>query len=460
LSQNYPVGAVTNQGDVRPLSLLRALAVRPGVSYGDEKGGEVPMAEAANAVRWLQEAAPRTGPDDLSSLVLRVAPTIGAAEIAIFVADYAQSNLVPMPAPGLSRKPMAVETTLGGRAYTSLEIQLPPDSSDRLWVPLVDGCERIGVLEIVTAAAATGRAQTVGRELAACVVQLIKSRRAYGDVIERLRRRLPMQLAAEIVWGLLPPLTFATSDVMVTAILEPCYDVGGDLFDYALNGDVLSVGVFDTCGHGIKATTLASLVVNAYRNARRCGLGLRDTTLSIDKWLRAEHPNLFATAILVELDRATGALRLINAGHPGVQLLRHGRAVRELPGPTALPLGLGNMSTRSPWVYEEHLQTGDRLLAYTDGVTDAMDAEGERFGLARLIDFVERAVNDGLPTPETMRRLISAVLAHQHEELQDDATAVLLEWRPDRNPLAHLDPPPHAPDHPGGDPATSQTTAR
>jgi serine phosphatase RsbU (regulator of sigma subunit) len=401
------------------------------------------MAEAAEAVRWLQHAAPCAGPEDLPSLVLRSASTVGATEIAIFVADYGQSNLVPMPAPGLARKPLAIETTLGGRAYTSLEIQLPPTHSDRVWVPLVDGCERIGVLELVTPAAESDRAQAVGRELAACVAQLLKSRRAYGDIVERLRRRLPMQLAAEIVWGLLPPLTFATSDLMLTAILEPCYDVGGDLFDYALNNDVLSVGLFDTCGHGIRATTLASLVVNAYRNARRTGLDLVDTALSIDKWVRAEHPNLFATALLAELDWTTGVLRLINAGHPGAQLLRDGRAIKELPGPTALPLGLGHMSGRSPNVYEEHLQTGDRLLAYTDGVTDAVNEEGERFGLARLTDLVERALTDELAAPETMRRLVGAVLAHQYDELQDDATAVLLEWRPSRNPLAHLrDPAP------------------
>jgi serine phosphatase RsbU (regulator of sigma subunit) len=403
------------------------------------------MAVAGEAVRWLHQAAPRTGPEDLSRLVLRSAPAIGATEIAIFVADYTQSSLLPMPAPGLVREPMAIETTLGGRAYTSLEIHLPPENPDRLWVPLIDGCERIGVLEVVTPTAASAGAQVAARELAACVAQLIKSRRAYGDIVERLRRRLPMQLAAEIIWGLLPPLTFATPDLMVTAILEPCYDVGGDLFDYALNGDVLSVGLFDTCGHGIKATTLASLVVNAYRNARRCGLDLVDTALSIDKWVRAEHPNQFATALLAELDRTTGALRLVNAGHPGAQLLRDGRAVKELPGPTALPLGLGHMSGRSPYAHEERLQPGDQLLAYTDGVTDGVNAEGERFGVTRLIDLVVRALHDELPTPETMRRLVSTVVAHQHDGLQDDATAVMLDWRPSRNPLAHLDDPAPAP---------------
>ena len=60
---------------------------------------------------------------------------------------------------------------------------------------------------------------------------------------------------------------------------------------------MLSVGLFDTCGHGIKASTLASLVVSAYRNARRCGLDLVDTAISIDRWVRSEHPNSFATGV-------------------------------------------------------------------------------------------------------------------------------------------------------------------
>jgi hypothetical protein len=396
------------------------------------------MRDATEAVRWLQAAASNTGPDDLATLVLRTAPAVGATEIAVYLADYSQSALVPLPAPGLNREILSIETTLAGRAFASLEAQGAPDSPDRLWVPLLDGCERLGVLELV---GTTERTEAVGPELAACVAQLVKTRRAYGDSIERLRRRRPMLVAAEIVWGLLPPLTFATDDVMVTAVLEPCYEVGGDVFDYALNGDVLSLGLFDTCGHGIKASTLASLAVAAYRNARRRGLDLVDTAGEIDRWLRSEHPNLFATGLLAELDRTTGTLRTINAGHPGAQLLRDGKAVKELPGPTALPLGLGHLRKGPPGVHEETLHPGDRLLAYTDGVTDAMDIQGERFGVERLLDLVQRALNDGLPTPETMRRLVRAVIAHQNDELQDDATALFLEWRPRGGPLAPVPPP-------------------
>ncbi|RKN41085.1 PP2C family protein-serine/threonine phosphatase [Micromonospora endolithica] len=396
------------------------------------------MVDAGDAVRWLQLTAPRGGPDDLSQLVARAAPAIGASEIVIYLADYAQSDLVPLLDAGLVRDRLSIETTLAGRAFTSLELQCAADDPDRIWIPLLVGCERIGVLEVVSPAAEDPTLEGAARELAVHVAHLLANRRAYGDVVERLRRRLPMQVAAEIVWGLLPPLTFATDDLVITAILEPCYDVGGDVFDYALNGDVLSVGLFDTCGHGIRASSLASLVVSAYRNARRCGLDLVDTAISIDRWVRSEHPNMFATALLAELDRRTGRLHMINAGHPGALLLRDGKAIRELPGPTALPLGLGHLTSRRPRVHEENLHPGDRLLAYTDGITDARNEDREQFGVDRLVDFVNRALNDRLPSPETMRRLVRAVVAYQDDELDDDATAMFLEWRPPHTPLAHL----------------------
>ncbi|WBB72276.1 PP2C family protein-serine/threonine phosphatase [Micromonospora sp. WMMD1128] len=398
------------------------------------------VVDGGDVARWLQLHAPRGGPDELSFLVSQAAPAVGATEIVIYLADYPQSALVPLPDAGSPRSELSIETTLAGRAYTSLRVQRAPDHPDRLWVPLLLGCERLGVLEIVSPRAGDPALDRPSWEVAVNVAQILVNRQHYGDIVERIRRRLPMQVAAEVVWGLLPPLTFATDDLVITAILEPCYDVGGDVFDYALNGDVLSVALFDTCGHGIKASALASLVVSAYRNARRTGLDLVDTAVSIDRWVRAEHPHTFATALLGELDRRTGRLRIINAGHPGAMLLRDGKAVRVLPGPTALPLGLGNLSAhRRPRVHEEALHPGDRVLAYTDGITDARGADGERFGLDRLVDFVERALNDQLPSPETMRRLVRAVLTHQRDELEDDATALFLEWQPPHLPLRHLE---------------------
>jgi sigma-B regulation protein RsbU (phosphoserine phosphatase) len=295
---------------------------------------------------------------------------------------------------------------------------------------MVDGTERIGVLELVTASPPDAGRISEFRTVASLLAEILVTRRLYGDATERARRRLPMQLAAEIIWDHLPPLTFATADVAVSAILEPCYDVGGDAFDYAINGDILHVALFDTVGHGIAASALTSLAISAYRNARRCGLDLSDTYRSIDKWVHAQHPDSFVTAVLGELDTSTGSYRKVGAGHPAELLLREGRLVKELPSPTAMPLGLGHLGNPIPTIEEEALQPGDKLLLYTDGVIEARTEAGEFFGVPRLTDFITRAVADHLAAPETMRRLVHAILAHQHERLQDDATAVLLEWRP------------------------------
>ncbi|MFC6018824.1 PP2C family protein-serine/threonine phosphatase [Plantactinospora solaniradicis] len=389
-------------------------------------------------LRRLLADVPCAGLDDLPQSVMAVAPALGASEIVIYVVDYNQTFLVPLDGPGVPRRrPLRVDGSLGGRAFTAGRTHRRAGRvgrAGRLWVPLVDGCHRLGVVEIATTGS-PGQLRDAADELAAVVAQLLISRRAYGDKIERIRRREPMQLAAEIVWSQLPPLSFTASRAMVTGILEPCYDIGGDVFDYALNGDLLSVALFDAVGHGTEASLLATLCLSAYRNARRCGLDLRDTTRSVDKLIHAHRPGSFASAVLAELDCGTGALRMVVAGHPAPLLLRGGRLGRVLPAPTALPLGLGYLSADGPRVVEEMLHPGDQLLLYTDGVIEARSSTGEMFGVDRLVDLVTRALADGLPTPESMRRLVGAILRHQNDQLQDDATALFVEWTPDESGL-------------------------
>ncbi len=80
----------------------------------------------------------------------------------------------------------------------------------------------------------------------------------------------------------------------------------------------------------------------------------------------------------------------------------------------------------------EKLEPGDRVLLYTDGVTEGRAADGTPFGTERLSDFIIRHSSAGLPLSETMRRLNRAILDYQHGRLRDDATAILVEWQPGR----------------------------
>lgn len=76
----------------------------------------------------------------------------------------------------------------------------------------------------------------------------------------------------------------------------------------------------------------------------------------------------------------------------------------------------------------DQLEPGDRLLLFTDGITEARNADGDLFGLERFTDFLIRHHADGLPVAETLRRLIHAVLAHHDGRLDDDATVLFCQW--------------------------------
>jgi hypothetical protein len=387
-----------------------------------------------SALQQLLQQCRGARPEDLPDMTMRVAPVLGVREIVVYAVDYSQAQLVPFTGRTTPpREALLVDGTMAGRAFVLDEpSEALVDGAYRLWMPMTDCSHRIGVVEFTSARPFGDDLRDTCAAITTVLAELLVTRRLYGDAVERVRRRLPMQVATEIVWSLLPPLTFATEAAVVTGVLEPCYEVGGDVFDYAVNGSTMHVALFDAVGHGIGASMLTTVAVNAYRNARRCGLDLVDSCRSVDKWIRAQFPDLFVTGMLAELDVERGGWRAICAGHPGGLLLRGGKMIKDLPGPTALPLGLMHFEEARPEVVEEALQPGDSILLYTDGVVEARDENGEFFGRQRLVDFVVRTFADRMPPAETMRRLIRAILDHQHEQLQDDATAVLVRWLPGR----------------------------
>jgi phosphoserine phosphatase RsbU/P len=390
------------------------------------------MSDPMEAVRRLLDLRHRGRPEDIPAVLTEAAPFLDTAEIAVLLVDYGQLNLYPLR--GTSAAAVRVAGTAPGRAYVSGHATSAPAEDGRwLWLPLLHGAERLGVLQLRTKAEPDRQLGEDLQTIAALVAELIASRRFYGDAVEYTRRRLPMQLAAEIIWNQLPPLTFAVDGTVVSAVLEPCYDVGGDAFDYAANDDILHIALFDTVGHGIGASALTTLTLNTYRNARRSGLSLSDTYRSIDKWIRAQFPGSFVTAILAEFDTRTGVYRRISAGHPAELWVRAGRVLPAPPSPTALPLGLGHMVPRGPGMTEEPLEHGDTLVLYTDGITEARDAGGRLFGLDRLREFLVEDLAERAPAAETMRRLIHTIVSYENGELRDDATAAMLQWHPTRN---------------------------
>lgn len=384
----------------------------------------------------LVQASHLVVPDDVVALVVEHARALGAEDAALYLVDYEQRVLAPVPnSDGPDREEVLIDATLAGWCYRTLEVQQTTgeDGRGRMWVPLLDGVERLGVLELAFGGDEPDPDDV--RVFAGLIAEVVITKQVYGDLFERVRRRQPMSVAAELAWRLLPPLTFGTDRVVISGVVAPVYQLGGDSFDYAVDANTARIAVFDAMGHGLEAGLLASVAMAASRSSRRAGADLMETATAIDVAVATEFGlDRFVAAVLAELDLSSGGLRWSVSGHLPPLLLRNGRIVKTLVGEVTPPLGVSG----SVVVSEEMLEPADQVLFFTDGVVEARSADGEFFGVDRLVDMITRTSAAATPTPETMRRLVHAILDHQEGELQDDATIVVVEWRGPGNRLLEV----------------------
>jgi serine phosphatase RsbU (regulator of sigma subunit) len=364
------------------------------------------------------------GPSDLVEVVDVVALVAGAESGRVLLADYGLVSMHELGTDGRTGAGQPIEGTMAGRAFATGETVVS-DQGPTVWLPLAEGSERLGVLELTHASWTDELGDRLAPVLRILVLVLVSKRR-YTDVLLQSRRSQPLSLAAEIQWDLLPPLTCSTEQVSVSGILEPAYSIGGDSFDYAFNPGRVEFAILDAVGHGMPAVSMASLAINGLRNARREGHDLETAYYDTGAAIEAQFGDSnFVTGQLGRLDTETGELTWLNAGHPPPVLVRGNSYVGELVCAPSMPMGLGGSVTE---IATERLQPGDRVLFFTDGVTETRSPEGEEFGVERLADLLVRATHDRLPPAETLRRLASSIFRPDASGLSDDATLLIVEF--------------------------------
>ncbi len=377
----------------------------------------------------LLDGAHLATPDSLPTVVTAAAAVMDWSA-RVYLIDYSQRYLVALAVNGDSSADREdVDSTLAGLAFRSVEpIPTGGDGRPGMWVPLLDGVERLGVIQFrfpLGTDVEAGPLREQIRWFAHLAGHLIAAKSPYGDNFHRARSSGRRSVASELVWSLLPPLTMASDALVISGLLEPAEQVAGDVFDYAIQGDIAHVGIFDATGHDLHSSVIGALSLAAYRNGRREDLDLASMASRIDATLIRYGLDTHATGVIGELRLSTGVFRFVNAGHLSPLLIRGGKVVKSLDGGRRILLGFPDRSSEPA---EEHLEPGDVIVLYTDGIIEARDGDRRFFGLERFVDILEQSAAEQRRAAETLRRIVHRVLDHQKGSLQDDASVLLIEW--------------------------------
>jgi sigma-B regulation protein RsbU (phosphoserine phosphatase) len=247
----------------------------------------------------------------------------------------------------------------------------------------------------------------------------------YEDAVEKRRLENELSLARSIQKRLLPSTAPHIDGWEIAGLNVPAARVGGDYYDFIdVSDGVTGISIADVSGKGVPA----ALVMATFRASLLAEI-LNEYSIEtiFDKvnelLVRSTEPPVFVTAIYGTLETTKGMFTYCNAGHlPPLLIPAHGDP-RELTGSDLL---LGSFSNAEYYQRIIDLGSGDILILYTDGVSEAMGRQGEEFGTERLAKIA--AAHKAGPAVEIRDRLYAeAVEFAADPTVLDDMTAVVIK---------------------------------
>ncbi|HVE98487.1 MAG TPA: PP2C family protein-serine/threonine phosphatase [Mycobacteriales bacterium] len=383
-------------------------------------------------LRALLDAAESASPTEgVDALAAELAKMVGAAEVSFLIADIAGGTLVRLARAAIDggavrdREPedtVTIDGTAAGAAMRTQTVQfVPPTDGEGTWVlaPVTERGEAVGVLELLLPYEPDEHTVSYLAAAAHALAYVVIADRRYTDLYEWSSRSAPLTLEAEIQRRLLPlSYTCEAGQFSLGGWLVPATAAGGDTFDFALDREVLHLSITDAMGHGVGAALLATLGVGSLRNSRREKRTLVEHALRANRAL-IDHAkgDQFLTGQLLRVELSTGRVEVVNAGHVLPLVVRDGV-------PTEMKLhadaAFGIDANTAYRLQEFSLIPGDRLVLLTDGMFERNAAEADVVGLLSEIG--------DLHPREAVQVLTAAVASASKWNLDDDATALVLDW--------------------------------
>jgi sigma-B regulation protein RsbU (phosphoserine phosphatase) len=274
--------------------------------------------------------------------------------------------------------------------------------------------------------------------IAASAATAIENARLYRLAVEKGRMERELQMARELQTSLLPRETPQLAGWDVAAYWQPARQVSGDFydfiplassFDHAAGASAaslrLSVVIADVTDKGMPAALFMALSRTVVRASLSAAASPADGIAQANRLICADSPySMFVTLFVVQINPANGDLIYVNAGHNPPYLHRAGedQPVRlERAG-----MALGIDATLSFELHTAHLDSGDMLVLYTDGILDALNEHGEEFGDERLRQVCAR--QRARPAAQIVAAARDEVLRFVGDQpLADDCTMVIVK---------------------------------
>jgi PAS domain S-box-containing protein len=250
--------------------------------------------------------------------------------------------------------------------------------------------------------------------------------RANSLLLERQRQMEHELQLAERVQQSLAPKCLTWGGVSVEAHYQPASSIGGDYGLVIPGDDRLDVVVCDVSGHGISSALIANRIYSETMKQIERGADLGSMLRHLNHFAvqNLANSNFFFTLAAVRVYQSRGCLQFVGAGHPPTIVIRQGRSPLLLES-TSTVLGLFENAVGAESGGETDLQTGDRVIIYTDGLTESFNSQREMLGVDGLQDIAAEAST--LPLAEMKDQILNRVSAWRHGHAEDDVSLVLLE---------------------------------
>jgi serine phosphatase RsbU (regulator of sigma subunit) len=246
---------------------------------------------------------------------------------------------------------------------------------------------------------------------------------------ERAKQRMEEELniARTIQTGLLPSELPTAGWFRAVGSSIASREVGGDYFDVRrVSDDMYACVIVDVSGKGVSAALLAALLQGAFVFASEGEVRIGDVMSRVNRFLiERARGEKYATVVYCTVNRG-GELRWANAGHPKPVLVRANGELQLLDS-TGMPIGMLDVAAYE--VKTVQLQPGDKLVLFSDGLSEAANADGEFFDKKALQEFL--CAHAGIGCAELHAKLVEAVEDFSEaSEQEDDITMLVLEYQP------------------------------